>query len=559
MPIRDDRGQIVGTFGVSRDITESKRLSAELEHRTADLVRVEAELRRLLESSPDAMVRYDVDLRHVYLNPAATAFLARPSDEVLGKTDRELGLPIDFLDQWEPALRHVLATGASAQVEFHVETPTPLFMEARMVAECGEGGRVDGVFVIARDLTDRKRAEDALAAQAVQDPLTGVANRVLLVDRLQQALVRLERHPGRLAVMFLDVDRFKVINDSVGHGAGDALLVEIARRLELTARRSDTVARFGGDEFVVLCEQVAALEDAAVMAGRITRALAEPFAYANQIIHITASIGIAVTDDPLTPPASLIRDADAAMYQAKDRGRGNGSFQFFDAGVRERAVARMEIDGQLRHAIERAEFRLFYQPLVTLDDERRLLGVEALIRWQHPDRGLLAPAEFMAVAEDTNLIIPIGRWVLDEACRQVAQWNATRGPDDALTVAVNVSARQLSHPDLAADVAAALTRHALPAHLLTIEVTESALLEDAVTSAAIMDELAALGVQLALDDFGTGYSSLGHLRRFPVNILKIDRSFVEGLDGGGGDVAIVGAVTAMAHAMGMTTVGEGIE
>src|SRR5665213_1035440 len=558
-PLRDDTGQIVGTFGLSQDITVRRRLASELETRTVELARVEAELRRLLESSPDAMLRYDTDLRHVYLNPTATAFLDRPCDQVLGRTDRELGLPPDFLDQWEPALRHVLQTGSSAQIEFNVESPTARFMEARMVAETSEDGLVNGVFVIARDLTDRKRAEDALAAQAVQDPLTGLANRVLLVDRLQQALVRLERHPGRLAVLFLDVDRFKVINDSLGHGAGDALLVEIAQRLRLTARRSDTVARFGGDEFVMLCEQIAALEDVAVVAGRISRALAEPFGYGDHTIHITASIGIAVTDDPLTPPPTLIRDADAAMYQAKERGRGNGSFQFFDAGVRERAVARMEIDGQLRQAIERAEFRLFYQPLVTLDDERRLLGVEALIRWQHPERGLLAPAAFMAVAEATNLIIPIGRWVLDEACRQLTQWNATRSADNALTVAVNVSARQLSHPDLATDVAAALARHALPAHLLTIEVTESALLEDAVTSAAIMDELAALGVQLALDDFGTGYSSLGHLRRFPVNILKIDRSFVDGLGGGGGDVAIVAAVTAMAHAMGMTTIGEGIE
>jgi len=246
------------------------------------------------------------------------------------------------------------------------------------------------------------------------------------------------------------------------------------------------------------------------------------------------------------------------MYQAKERGYGNGGYQFFDAGVRDRAVARMTLEGELRDALERREFVLLYQPLVSLADDR-LLGFEALIRWQHPQRGLLDPSAFIAVAEDTNLIIPIGRWVLDEACRQLALWNAERPAETGLTMAVNVSARQLGHPSLPKDVADVIARHGIPPRLLTIELTETALLEEAVTSGATLDTISALGVQLALDDFGTGYSSLGHLRRYPVNILKIDRSFVDGLDGQGGDDAIVGAVTAMARALGMTTVGEGIE
>ena len=559
MPLRDGAGRIIGTFGLSRDITARKRLALELGAKTSRLAGVEAELHRLLESSPDAMLRYDADLRHVYANPAALALLSRSTEDVVGRTSRELGLPLDFLDIWEPALRMVLQSGESAVVEVSIGAPTPLFLEARMVVETDDAAGVVGVFVIARDLTDRKRAEEALALQAVQDPLTGLANRVLLVDRLQQALVRLERQPGRLAVIFLDLDRFKVINDSLGHAAGDALLLEVAARLRIAARRSDTVARFGGDEFVMLCERLSADEDAAVIAGRISRALAEPFAYDGQILRLTGSMGIAVTEEAGTRPEILIRDADAAMYQAKERGHGSGSYQFFDAGVRERAVARMTMEGELHEAIARNEFRLHYQPLVSLHGDRALLGFEALIRWEHPRRGLLAPAAFMSVAEDTNLIVPIGRWVLDEACRQLAVWNAQRGPASALSIAVNVSARQLGHASLPGDVADSIARHGVEPRLLTIELTETALLEEAVTSAATLDTLAALGVRLALDDFGTGYSSLGHLRRYPVNILKIDRSFVDGLDSRGGDAAIVAAVTAMAHALGMTTVGEGIE
>jgi diguanylate cyclase (GGDEF)-like protein/PAS domain S-box-containing protein len=559
MPLRDHTGRIIGTFGMSRDITQRKRLAVELEAKTARLAGVEAELRRLLESSPDAMLRYDAQLRHVYANPVALALFGRSVEDVVGSTARELGLPRDFLDIWEPALRKVIQSGDGAIVEFGIGNPDRLFFEARMVVETGDDGDVVGVFVIVRDLTDRKRAEDALALQAVQDPLTGLANRILLVDRLEQALVRLERQPGRIAVLFLDLDRFKVVNDSLGHAAGDALLIDVAGRLRLAARRSDTVARFGGDEFVMLCERLSADEDAAVIAGRITRALSAPFTYDGKTIHLTGSLGIAVTDDSGTRSDALIRDADAAMYQAKERGHGNGSYQFFDAGVRERAVARMTMEGQLHEALERAEFRLIFQPLVTLDESRRLLGLEALIRWQHPERGLLAPDAFMAVAEDTNLIIPIGRWVLDEACRQLALWNARRDTANPLTMAVNVSARQLGHPSLPTDVAESIARHCIEPRLLTIELTETALLEEAVTSGATLATLSALGVRLALDDFGTGYSSLGHLRRYPVDILKIDRSFVDGLDGRDGDAAIVGAVTAMAHALGMVTVGEGIE
>jgi diguanylate cyclase (GGDEF)-like protein len=369
----------------------------------------------------------------------------------------------------------------------------------------------------------------------------------------------LERQPGHLAVIFLDLDRFKVVNDSLGHAAGDSMLIEVATRLSEVARRSDTVARFGGDEFVILCERLSVDEDAGVIAARISRAFEQPFMYEGQPMHVTGSMGIAVTDGSATSAEELIRDADAAMYQAKERGHGNGSFQFFDPGIRARAVARMTVEGELRRALENDEFRLHYQPLVKLDATHSIVGVEALIRWQHPQRGLLAPAEFMAVAEDSNLIVVIGRWVLDEACRQIAEWNAERPDAAPLGVAVNVSARQLAHQSLSDDVAAALERHSVKPQWLTIEMTETALLEEAVASGSTLNDLSRLGVHIALDDFGTGYSSLSHLRRFPVDIIKIDRGFVSGLDSLSDDAPIVAAVTAMAHALGLTTIGEGIE
>ena len=560
-PLRDADGRMVGTFGMSRSITERKRLTAQLEERTVELVRVERQLRRLLETTPDPIARFDRALRYTFANPATEELLGLRSEAMLGHSNRELGLVVPSFSQWEDALRQVLSTEQPAEIELSLGRKAQRHLHVGITPEYDDAGELTGVFVVGRDITARKLAEDELADRAVHDPLTGLANRVLLTDRIEHALARLQRYPGQLAVLFFDLDRFKVINDSLGHAAGDALLVEIGRRLTVIARGSDTVARFGGDEFVMLCERIRRNDDAAIIARRITEALEDPFVYEGQPIHISASIGISTTDDPTASPAVLLRDADAAMYQAKQTGHGSGSYHFFDATVRERAVARLAIEGELRTSIEDHDFRLVYQPLVTLDETGgdRVVGFEALLRWQHPVRGLLTPADFMDVAEDTNLIVPIGRWVLGEACRQLAEWNSGRAPEDLFTMSVNVSGRQLSRSDLVADVCGALERHGLEARLLTLEITETALLEVASASDGTLWRLAGVGVRIALDDFGTGYSSLGHLRQFPVHILKIDRAFVEGLDTAWGDGAIVGAVTAMAHALGMQTVGEGIE
>jgi diguanylate cyclase (GGDEF)-like protein/PAS domain S-box-containing protein len=561
-PLRDADGAIVGTFGVTRDITARKlmerRLQAhaeEVAQANAELRRVEAELRTILESGPDAIIRYDRDLRIRYANAATAALVGRSVADLVGLDRRELQDDRAVSPEMLGALLRVLDTGQGSEHEYELQTPRGVaFLNTPLVPQHDADGDVIGVIAVTRDLTERKRIEDLLADRAVRDPLTGLANRVLLTDRLHQAIMRLDREPGMLAVMFLDLDHFKVVNDSLGHGAGDALLVDVAQRIGSVARRIDTVARFGGDEFVILCERLAGTDDAAMIAERVAHAVAAPATYDGQQIHPTVSIGIAVAQAGDTTPEILIRDAEAAMYQAKDRGRGHGGYHFFDSGVRERAVARLVVESELREALEQGEFTLQYQPLWRLPD-RVVSGFEALIRWTRPD-GVRSPAEFIPVAEDSGLIVDIGRWVLDEAVGRLADWNGRR-TGEPLTMAVNLSARQLSHPALADDVARALTRHGVEPRLLTLEITETALLEESLSSVEVLGRLSTLGVRLALDDFGTGFSSLGHLRRYPVDILKIDRMFVEGLDSG--DNAIAGAVTAMAHALGMRTVGEGVE
>ena len=560
-PLRDFNGKIIGTFGITRDITARKFTEAQLLAKTAELDRIGTELRTLLDSSPDPMARFDRQLRYTYANPAALVLAGVPENELVGHTNREVGHPEDFVRKWEESLRGVFGSGVASELEHDVVIAgTRRFLHTRLVPEPDANGTVVSVLAVSHDLTDRKRIEDALADQAVHDPLTRLANRSLLVDRIEQALTRIRDHGGQLAVLFLDLDRFKVVNDSLGHAAGDAILIAASARLRSAARRSsDLVARFRGDEFVILCERAHGREDAAAMARRVSRALAAPFEHDGRAIHISASIGIAMTSDPTTTADALLRDADAAMFRVKARNHGSGSYLFFDDSVHEQAVSRLWLEGELRRAIDEKEFRLFYEPIYNLRD-RRITGVEALIRWQHPERGLLPPSTFIEIAEDCDLIVPIGRWVLHEACEQMATWNrrlaSTRPP---LTMAVNLSPRQLDDDGLVEEIADTLRGSRLRPDHLCLEVTETAVHEAPQIAQAVLSRLSGLGVRIALDDFGTGYSSLSHLRRIPVDALKIDRAFVNGLEHEGGDAAIVTAVITMAHALGMIAIGEGIE
>ena len=399
---------------------------------------------------------------------------------------------------------------------------------------------------------ERKRAQERLAHQALHDPLTELPNRALFLDRLALALARLRRRKSSMAVLFGDVDRFKVVNDSLGHDAGDRLLVALSRRLRDVLRPGDTLARFGGDEFAVLCEDVPE-GDVAGIATRMMEALAEPFTTGGREVFVSMSVGIAMAEDPDQRAEALLRDADAAMYLAKDRGRAR--FELFDEAMRDQSTERLILENALRRAPERGELRALYQPIVRLADGS-MVAAEALVRWEHPERGLLTAAQFVPLAEETGIIVPVGGWVLDEACREAARWT---GNGKAPAVSVNLSAHQLNRTDLVEAVGRALKESGLDPDRLWLEITESALMEDADAAVAALERLRGLGVHLCVDDFGTGYSSLAYLRRFPVDALKVDRSFVAGLGKDPEDSAIVEAVVSMAHSLRLSVVAEGVE
>ncbi len=419
----------------------------------------------------------------------------------------------------------------------------------------------DRTFLVAvanvlRDAIARHRAEDAARHDALHDELTGLPNRRLLTDRLGHALARSARARERHAVLFLDIDQFKLVNDSLGHDAGDRLLRLLGPHLCAAVRPGDTVARFGGDEFVVLCEDVVDEQEAARIARRLTEAVNRSFDLGGREHVASASIGVAVTHGSPCTPEEVLRDADTAMYRAKEGGRGR--FELFDGGMRQRTLARLELEDELRRALARHELVVHYQPIHPIGASTPAM-VEALVRWQHPDRGLLPPATFISVAEETNLIVPLGDQVLRQACSQVARWRATLPAAEQLALSVNVSARQITRPTFEAEVARILAQTGLPAHALCLEITEGVLLQDSRATAETIANLRGRGIRIVLDDFGTGYSSLSYLRRFALDVLKIDRSFVTGLVERIEDRVIVEAIIMMAHAFALDVTAEGVE
>jgi diguanylate cyclase (GGDEF)-like protein/PAS domain S-box-containing protein len=425
--------------------------------------------------------------------------------------------------------------------------------EARRPSD-GEIRLLERVTHLAEIAIARKQSEEELAHQALHDGLTGLPNRALLLDRLEQAMARARRQEALVAVLFLDLDLFKVLNDSRGHAAGDELLQAVAGRLRDVIRPADTVARFGGDEFVVVCEGLANEVEARLMGERITKAIETPFLLAAGEVFIGVSVGISLatgTDDADT----ALRNADAAMYRAKERGRGR--VEVFDEKLRVRSRVRYETETALRRALDRGELVLAYQPVVAVADGR-MAGAEALVRWHHPTQGEIPPDEFIPLAEEAGLIMPIGAWVLEEACAQTRRWIDAR-PDVSFAISVNLSARQLLQPNLVDRVVDVLTRTRLDASNLTLEITESVLMEDVDFSIERLLGLKELGVRLAVDDFGTGYSSLSYLKQLPVDTLKVDRSFVDGLGTDPHDSSIVAAVVALAEALGLVALAEGVE
>jgi diguanylate cyclase (GGDEF)-like protein len=418
-------------------------------------------------------------------------------------------------------------------------------------------GRVDGN-AIGRSITyavERKHAEMELSHQAMHDALTGLPNRTLFMDRLKLAVRRAKRHHTVMAVMFVDLDGFKPINDIYGHDIGDRLLVALAARLQEGLRASDTAARFGGDEFMILCEDVAGLQDVISIAQRLLGAIGEPFMVGDERLEVQASMGIAITDGKGDTAETLIRNADTAMYGAKEQGV---PFEVFDDDIRTRVKERVEMERQLRRAVQEGDFRLLYQPQVDMRSGE-IVGLEALLRWDHPTHGLIEPGEFLWLAEETGLINKIGDWVLEETCRQAAQWREAGPSRTPLRVCVNLSARHHARPGLVATVRQIVGEAGIDPSSLCLGITERVVMSDEEAAVQTLHALKDLGVRISIDDFGSSESSLGALKRFPLDVLKVDRSFVSGLGQEGDDAAIVAAVINMAHALGILTVADGVE
>jgi diguanylate cyclase (GGDEF)-like protein/PAS domain S-box-containing protein len=417
-------------------------------------------------------------------------------------------------------------------------------------------GRVKTVICTFEDVNQQKTAQAELTLHNLRDGLTGLPNRALFMERLTQSLLRSDRRKFFSAVLFLDLDRFKVINDSLSHDAGDKLLIQVAGRLRGCLRPEDTVARLGGDEFVVLFEDLQEITAGLTVAERIAQGLRHPFAIHGEEVFTTCSMGIAISSSAETKPAELVRDAEVAMYRAK--AKGEGSIEIFDPSMNAQALARFQMDSELRRGLERGEFVLHFQPVVGLRTGW-IEGWEALVRWQHPERGLVPPLEFISLAEETGLIVPLGKWVLEEACRQAGHWNRAFPAGGSRPMNVNISARQFQQRDLITTVLEALRNADLEPASLKLEITESIMMKDPRASIEAMRTFKSMDIHLVIDDFGTGYSSLSYLKRFPVDTLKVDKSFVDGLGKDPESTAIVAAIISLAKSLGMRVTAEGIE
>jgi diguanylate cyclase (GGDEF)-like protein/PAS domain S-box-containing protein len=426
--------------------------------------------------------------------------------------------------------------------------------EATVIASHGDSPAYWSGFLV--DITDRMALEAQLQHQAFHDPLTGLANRALFADRVEHAVARSRRHPESVAVLFLDLDEFKMVNDGLGHDAGDELLVAVSEVLQQALRSTDTAARLGGDEFAILLEDLPSNDAASEVADRVLEALAQPLQIHGREVVIGASIGIAVADKRAADAREILRNADSAMYAAKRRGKG--CHQTYVPAMHAASVRRLEVIAEIRLALERGELSVHYQPTVRLQDGS-IAGFEALVRWRHPRHGLVLPGEFIPAAEETGQIIAIGRFVLEEACQQARAWSDLHPGDHAIPISVNVSARQFRDPSLGRTVAAALSGAGLPPSSLILEITESVVMEDSEASLRRLGELKALGVRLAIDDFGTGYSSLSYLRRLPVDMIKIDKSFIDGVAAGGDAFALARVIVRMGQTLNLETVAEGVE
>lgn len=510
----------------------------------------------VFDSSSEGIIITARDGRILQVNPAFTRVTGYPREDVIGCNPRIFASGRHDVEFYRRLWHEVLTAGQWQGEIWNRRKNGEEYPEWLSICSIrAPSGEVDYFVATFSDITERKRAEDRIIHQAYHDALTNLPNRVLFRDRLEQSLAfaRRMRHK-KVALLFIDLDRFKLVNDSLGHAAGDQLLQQVAQRLRDIGRQTDTLARLGGDEFTILLPDVDHVEEAMVVADKVLEALKPPFAVGGRDIFVSASIGISMYPDDGADVDVLMKHADTAMYRVKKEGR-NG-FHIYTNALDQRSLRRLELENQLHKALDTKQLVLHYQPQFDLADGS-IRGVEALIRWQHPELGMISPTEFIPLAEESGLIVPIGAWVLETACRQARAWREAGFPE--LVMSVNLSVRQFFREDIARRVMRAIDEHCLGAHILELEITESVAMEDVAYTIRTLESLAAGGLHLAIDDFGTGYSSLSQLKKMPVKILKIDRSFVQDITSRPDDAEIVNAIITMAHRLGLKVIAEGVE
>jgi len=540
---------ISGVFGTCIEVTSHLAIQSALND-------IQQEYLLIAQYSTDLITKYNADGYCTYASPSVSNVLGYSSDEIIGTHVFHHFHPDDLKSKRRIFSKFVDSSNSDAFC-YRVRNKSGEYIwleTSSTVITHNQTGEIIEVVAVSRDITERKETEERLLFLANYDSLTGLPNRALFRDRLRRAVARAQRTSTQIALFFIDLDRFKNINDSLGHHAGDQLLRGVSKRLKQFARKGDTIARLGGDEFTVILDGINGSEDAVIVAEKIIELMAPAFRLDGHELVVTPSIGITIFPDDAGDMRSLLKNADTAMYRAKEQG-GN-CFQFYTADMNDKAYEHLVLETSLRHALEREEFKLFFQPQIDLHTHN-IIGIEALLRWDSPERGLLNPESFIAFTEETGLIEPIGQWVLKAACKEAVKWQNMGLP--AFRVAVNLSLRQFVANDFVSQVECILNETGLQAECLELEITESFLAQNVDQTAEVLKDLHKLGIQLSIDDFGTGYSSLSYLKRFPLNTLKIDQSFVRDIMHDPDDATIAEAIISMGQSLNLNVIAEGVE